>query len=220
MDNTRRISTGLSDSERLRELLWQSIRSPGLNPENTFLLLATLLEREFPEEPGEDLEAKSVAFRRLVESPHTEGGLDLPAERLRRILADFTHPQEVAPRRDPQVADRMTKMRERVTRLLPGRTADTPGGAREQGRITALNQKTAAGVIRRLNRDRPDLAQAVAERRMSANAAAIAAGFRKRKVSVSVDSPAAVMRTLRRHLTHDQLTELAELLLKDRETDG
>lgn len=218
MGDTRRISTGLSESERLRELLWQSIQSPGLNPENTFLLLATLLEREFPEEPGEDLEAKGATFRKLVESSHSAGGLDLPADRLQRILADFKHPQEMPPRLDPQVAARMAKMRARVARLLPGKAATRPGGL--GGITTKPRQATSAGIVRRLNRDRPDLAQAVAEGQLSANAAAIEAGFRRRKVSVPVDDPQSVLRTLRKHMTPEQLVELARLLTDEGQAHG
>jgi hypothetical protein len=66
--------------------------------------------------------------------------------------------------------------------------------------------------MRRLNRDRPDLAQAVAEGRLSANAAAIEAGFRRRKVSVPVDVPESTARTLRRYMSPEQLAELARLL--------
>jgi hypothetical protein len=102
-------------------------------------------------------------------------------------------------------------MRARVARLLPGEAAPGPGGLH---RITVKppDQRTAAGVVRRLNRDRPDLAQAVAEGRISANAAAIEAGFRRRKVSVPVDNPASVVRALHKHLSPEQLTELRRLL--------
>lgn len=46
---------------------------------------------------------------------------------------------------------------------------------------------TAAYVIARLNRDRPDLAEKVRVGELSANAAAIEAGFRRRMITVPAD---------------------------------
>ncbi len=65
--------------------------------------------------------------------------------------------------------------------------------------------------LRRLKRDREDLAEKVISGELSANAAAIQAGFRKRTVSIPLE-PRSIARTLRRHLTDDQLEDLiAEL---------
>jgi len=60
---------------------------------------------------------------------------------------------------------------------------------------------------RRLRRDSPDLYEEVASGRMSASAAAIAAGIRRPYVSVAADDPEAAVRTLLKRYT------LAELLL-------
>lgn len=215
MSTKRTGSTGLTESERLHELLYQSIKSPGLNPENTFLLLATLLEQEFPEEPGEDLKKKSRAFRLLVEAPYPRGLEIRPANKLAAIVRDFRHPHEDPPRHDPKIAKRMEHMRVRVARLLPGK-AENHGGLRiEQERNTHLQSDTAERVVRRLNRDHPEIAQQVAEGQISANAAAISVGYRPRRMPVRLDSAESAARTLRRHMPPDVLKRLAELLTRE-----
>lgn len=71
---------------------------------------------------------------------------------------------------------------------------------------------TAAAALRRLRKDRPDLHAEVLAERLSAHAAMVAAGFRPKTVSVRVDSPDAIARTLRRNLAPDVLSELRRLL--------
>lgn len=204
MASGRKIATGLSEPERLHELLFQAIRTPGMNPENVYLLLRTVLDREYPE--GGQLEEQSQRFRAFLEQPHPKG-LDITPDQLTAVLQRFRHPKEDS---DPDVREWMPRLRSRLARLLPGEAAVKPGGLHG---IT-IKPNTAANVMRRLNRDRPDLAQAVAEGQLSANAAAIEAGFRRRKVSVPVDSPEAVNRTLRKHMKPEQLSTLARLLLE------
>ncbi len=72
--------------------------------------------------------------------------------------------------------------------------------------------------VRRLKRDRPDLAERVISGDLSANAAAIEAGFGKRKVSVPVTQPTSVAASLRRHMAPEHLAELVRLLQEP--TDG
>jgi hypothetical protein len=212
----RRISTALSESERLRELLWQSIQSPGLNPATTFLLLATLLEREFPVEASEDLEAKGAAFRRLVESPHEDGGLNLPADRLMRVLADFKHPQEIEPQRDQQMVERMAWMRSRVGQLLKGEIepAAEHGTNRHTSRhsttVSRPGRDTAGALVAKLKRDDPALAERVVNGEMSAYAAARSKGWRPPRIQVTTPERTAIQ--LRKHLPPEQLTELRRLL--------
>ena len=54
------------------------------------------------------------------------------------------------------MVERMTWMRARVARLLPG-TAGEKAGRINRNTVNAADQKTVAGVMRRLNRDRPAL---------------------------------------------------------------
>ena len=69
--------------------------------------------------------------------------------------------------------------------------------------------------LRRLRKDRPDLHTEVLAGRLSAHAAMVTAGFRKRKISIPVATPADAAKALRRNLEPDQIKELVELL-----TDG
>jgi hypothetical protein len=203
MGNGRRISTGLSEPERLHELLWQAIRAPGMNPENVYLLLRTVLDREYPD--GDDLEDQSKRFRKFLQEPHPKG-LGISPDQLLAVLHRFRHPHED---KDAETREWMGKLRERLARLLPGR-AGRPHARTDS--VLRYQSDTAERIMRRLNRDRPDLARAVAEERLSANAAAIEAGFRRRKVSVPVDSPEAVTRTLRRHMSPEDLALVAKLI--------
>jgi hypothetical protein len=67
-------------------------------------------------------------------------------------------------------------------------------------------------IVRRLKRDRPDLAEQVLSGKTSAHAAGIAAGFIRRTATIPIDDPEAIARTLHRRLSADQLAELRGLL--------
>lgn len=79
-----------------------------------------------------------------------------------------------------------------------------------QDKAPAGNRADAA--LRRLRKDRPDLHAEVLAGNLTAHAAAVAAGFRPRTITVRADSPEAIAATLRRQLGPDQLAELARLL--------
>lgn len=68
--------------------------------------------------------------------------------------------------------------------------------------------------LRRLRKDRPDLHAEVLAGRLTAHAAAVQAGFRRRTITVPVDSPESAAATLRRQLDPEQLSTLARLLLE------
>jgi hypothetical protein len=67
----------------------------------------------------------------------------------------------------------------------------------------------------RLARDHPDQYAAVKAGELSINAAAVLAGIRPRRVSVRTDDPASVARSLRKHMTPDQIVQVARLLSGD-----
>lgn len=72
-------------------------------------------------------------------------------------------------------------------------------------------QNTTPGTLRRLRKDAPELHARVLQGELSPSAAAVAAGFRPRQVSVRVDDSASAARTLAR-AWGDRLGELiAEL---------
>lgn len=78
--------------------------------------------------------------------------------------------------------------------------------------IPRAHGTSATYIVRRLKRDRPDLAQRVIEGELSARAAGIEAGFVHRTQSVRVDDPDSAARALRKHMSADALARLKELL--------
>ncbi len=75
--------------------------------------------------------------------------------------------------------------------------------------------------IRRLRRDRPDLAECVERGDLSANQAAIKAGFRRRSMSIPVDDAERAFRRLSgdKGMDREQLALLAKLLQQHLLTD-
>lgn len=66
--------------------------------------------------------------------------------------------------------------------------------------------------LRRLRKDAPELHAEVLAGRLSAHAAMVRAGFRRKTVSVPVDRPEAVAKTLRKNLTRQDIRTLVKLL--------
>lgn len=66
--------------------------------------------------------------------------------------------------------------------------------------------------LERLERDAPELRAEVLAGRLSAHAAMVRAGFRRRTVSVPIGQPASVAATLRKHMSLEDLARLIELL--------
>ena len=81
-----------------------------------------------------------------------------------------------------------------------GRNRDSATGSTE----------TANGVLARLKRDHPDLAQQVIDGELTANAAARQLGWRKPRVLLT--SPQQVAAKLRDHYSREDLAELARLI--------
>lgn len=103
------------------------------------------------------------------------------------------------------------QMVEAETEALPAH-----GGARaEQGNNVTLPKRGNASTytLKRLKRDRPDLAERVISGVMSANAAAIKAGFRKRTISVPEDIEAAAD-VLIRHFGEHGLLQLIDAIFQ------
>ena len=70
---------------------------------------------------------------------------------------------------------------------------------------------SATYALRRLQRDRPDLADRVVEGELSANAAMIKAGFRTKTITIPID-PERAARSIKRHFDAQQVRELVKLL--------
>lgn len=86
------------------------------------------------------------------------------------------------------------------------------GGDRKSDQINVDNVNVGrptgnseAATVRRLRKDRPDLHAKYLSNELSANAAAIQAGFRPRTFTVRADDPEKIAATLRRQLPQDVL---------------
>jgi len=177
------ISAGkMTDSERLKQLLYQSIHSHGLNPENTFLLLATLLDREFS---GDDENEAATRFVEFVSNPHPKGLGINPPRQLEVIVQDLKHPQEHPPYNDGKIIKRMNAMRRRVGVLLRRSEpaiamhgVNQHSGGSNATSSPLSDERGSNYALKRLKRDHPELAEKVIAGDLSANAAAIEAGFR------------------------------------------
>jgi len=78
-------------------------------------------------------------------------------------------------------------------------------------RIESLGKRNDSDyVLARLHRDRPDLEARVLAKELSANAAAIEAGFRERTITVPLN-PEKAARILRKYFSADQLAQIARL---------
>lgn len=73
---------------------------------------------------------------------------------------------------------------------------------------------SVAAALRRLRKDSPTLHARVIAGELSPNAAMVEAGLRKKTLTVPAE-PAAVARTLRRHFTQEELTEIIRLICED-----
>lgn len=87
------------------------------------------------------------------------------------------------------------------------------GGAREQDSITTLNDRGSTYTLRRLKRDAPELAQQVIDGTLSANQAAIAAGFRKRLIQVE-PTPEGFAKAILARLCAEEIIAVCERLAR------
>ena len=86
-------------------------------------------------------------------------------------------------------------------------------GPRSDNNVTRTSKGNARdATLARLHRDRPDLYDRVLARELSANAAAIEAGFRKPTASVPVDSAEHAIGALLRRFKRDELIDALEAL--------
>jgi hypothetical protein len=106
------------------------------------------------------------------------------------------------------------ELADRVKRLLDQEAAPAPvhvgrGHRSDMSPLSRGNGETYW--LRRLKRDAPEWAGHVLDGRLSANAAAVAAGLKVRKIEVPTDPP-QLAATLRRRLNKNDLQQLIDLL--------
>ena len=78
--------------------------------------------------------------------------------------------------------------------------------------VTPRRGNGVAPTLRRLRRDHPQLADQVDQGKLSANAAAIKAGFRRPTLTVPVDTPDAALAALARRFGKDAILTAADRL--------
>lgn len=167
---------------------------------NVPALLRSLLDeeawREFSLPAGE-----TVRYRRFGEF--------VAAKPPRGLGTDLAVIERVIGTEDPDLLV-MLREAEKV-----GRGGDRRSEAFKAGESPALNVgddqtgKTAA----RLARDAPNVYAALKAGELpSVNAAAVLAGIRPRRISVRLDAPDSVARSLRKHMSTEQLAQLRSLL--------
>lgn len=158
------------------------------------LLRALLLEkawREFSIPNGDP-----VTYRRFSEfvAAAPPRGLGADLQTLERVVAD-----------DKEVRQ-MLRDAERIGK--PGPPAD----GEMRGDSSRISDDQTGKTDARLARDHPEMFERVKAKELSTNAAAVMAGIRPRRISVRLDRPDSIARSLRKHLTPEQVAELRALL--------
>jgi len=91
------------------------------------------------------------------------------------------------------------------------------GGPRTKEQVDGINLTDGSGggtsaeyILRRLKRDRPELAQKVIDGELTPHAAAVEAGIQRRTARYRVDDPQAAVKSLLKHYTAEQIREALE----------
>lgn len=172
------------------DALASSLRRGGSALDDVPALLERVLTeeswREFVTQRGE--EVRHERFADFVVTPPL-AGLGSTVDLVRRIVSDKVVVLDLL---DQALQGKVGAHSNNVTRTPKGNSSDA--------------------ALRRLRKDRPDLHAEVLHGNLSAHAAAVAAGFRPRTITVRADSPESIAATLRRQLDAEQIAELARLL--------
>ena len=151
-------------------------------------------ERKAERIPGNPI-IRFNSFEEFITTAPLEGmGADMVT--LRRLCRD-----------DPEALDAL----DRVTQNPNGTNQHSEGLYNIQ--TLPPTGTTSSAALRRLRKDRVDLHARVLAKELSPHAAMVEAGFRERKISVSLD-PKKLSDALKRHLEKEQINELVRLLGK------
>lgn len=161
------------------------------------LILRVLEEeswREFVTKRGEHVEHER--FADFVCTPPLKG-LGADPVLVRRIVKD-----------DPKALDLLDQALQNPAHVHIGHS-DVDNINISEGRPDGTS---AAQALRRLRNDAPELHEQVIAGALSAHAAMVQAGFRPKTFTVRADRPESIARSLRKHLTPEQIDELRSLL--------
>jgi hypothetical protein len=193
-----------SHEEELRDRLRLAARRDGGDPSSFLELLITAASERIWErfDPPR-------SFLEFVEAPVPDG-LGLSRTDALRLIS-FKHHHED---QNPELTKDLDAMRRFVRDELAPKLREKTGRAKNGDNVTVspVRGNSETYIVRRLKRDRPDLAELVLDGKMSARAAGIAAGFVPRTATVPIDDPDRLAATLRRRLSPAALDRLRELL--------
>jgi hypothetical protein len=152
--------------------------------------------REFVTQRGEHVQHQR--FADFVGTPPLKG-IGASVDLLRRIVAD-----------DTEAVD------------LLDRALQNPAHVHHDDnniQVTAPQGTSKERALRKLRKDAPELHASVLAGRLSAHAAMVQAGFRPHTFTVSPD-PSSAARTLRKHMSPEQVAELVHFLVGRGGADG
>lgn len=182
--------------------LGSSLRRGGASLETVPGLLKRVLQeeawREFETSRGDVV--RHERFADFVTTPPLKGlGASVPL--LKRIVAD-----------DPEALDLLDQALQNPVGKYESDLGDVD--IVHGSKITRPDGNSKDAALRRLRKDAPELHAEVLAGRLSAHAAMVKAGFRPKTFTVRPD-PESAARTLRKHMSPDDLRALARLLLDE-----
>lgn len=191
----------LSDDEKVQGLI-SAVDDAAFDMDAVRTRLRWVLEdelwREFLTPNGNRM--VNGSFAEFVTAPMWQG-LDSTIETVRTIAGG-----------DIELLDLLDQALQQEPGNPTGRNQHSP----DRGNVNNVNSSsqrpvgnTETAALRRLRKDQPDLHAQVLAGELSAHAAMVQAGYRPRTITIRTDNAASIARTLRKHLTPDVLTELA-----------
>ena len=161
--------------------------------------------RHFITKMGE--EVTYTRFEDFAKEPPT-AGLGISVEVLARLVQD-----------DPVAVGALERAMQKPDGNPTGKNQHTaPVGTVDNIHSSTIERPSGtseAATVRRLRKDRPDLHAKYLANEISANAAAILAGFRPKTFTVRADKPESIAATLRRQLSPEVLALVAKYLAEE-----
>lgn len=199
---------------------WRKLRNEletsGGDPYGVIVRLDAVLEHRIWEQLADKKGNAFSSFSQFVRDP--DKGLGMATDELLKLVdVQGETERRALVSKDTEHAELFTRVREQVRCAVQGdlpATRDKAGRPPEDERIRGnrelIHHSNADGMLSRLKRDRPELAQRVIEGEISATRAAQIAGFRTPVVRLG--KPATVAAKLRDHYSREDLAELARLI--------
>lgn len=195
---------------------WRKLRNEletsGGDPYGVIVRLDTVLKHRIWEQLTDKKGNTFSSFSQFVCDP--DKGLGMATDELLKLVdVQGETERRAILKKDAEQVELFTRVRDLVRRAIKDDLPETGrhGGDRsKKGNHSCYPNMNADGMLSRLKRDRPELAQRVIEGEISATKAAQIAGFRTPVVRLG--KPATVAAKLRDHYSREDLAELARLI--------